>query len=160
MSHLCVKGYEQSAGCGAHSALQYGRWGERVNVCVHVAFLCVFSVPHEVKARRGWVMSYSLRETDGDAGVYISTVCVSVFVNPCALDMPAVFHEYRRHLFTSYCTACDKEHIQQSLTFWNDSQFVLTHIQCRIVSRWQFLLSVQSDASKMLHLLNFCLPVE
>lgn len=35
-------------------------------------------------------MSYSLRETDGDAGVYISTVCVSVFVNPCAFD---VFHE-------------------------------------------------------------------
>lgn len=38
-------------------------------------------------------MSYSLRETDGDAGVYISTVCVSAFVNPCGLDMPTVFHE-------------------------------------------------------------------
>lgn len=38
-------------------------------------------------------MSYSLRETDGDAGVYISTVCVSVFVNPCGHDMPTVFHE-------------------------------------------------------------------
>ncbi len=42
-------------------------------------------------------MSYSLRETDGDAGVYISTVCVSVFVNPCGLDMPTVFHECMQH---------------------------------------------------------------
>lgn len=42
-------------------------------------------------------MSYSLRETDGDAGVYISTVCVSAFVSPRALDMPPVFHERLQH---------------------------------------------------------------
>lgn len=79
--------------------VRYSRWAECVcvSVHVHIAFWCVFSVPYEVRARRGWVMSYSLRETDGDAGVYISTVCVSAFVSPRALDMPPVFHERLQH---------------------------------------------------------------
>lgn len=45
MAHLCVKGYEQSANCGAHSTLQYGIWGECVYVCAHMVF-CVYSVSH------------------------------------------------------------------------------------------------------------------
>lgn len=73
---------------------QYDRWGE----CVCTASLCVFSVPHDAKASRGWVTSYSLSETDGDAGVYISAVCVSVFANPFDHDIPTVFPE---------CLQCD-----------------------------------------------------
>lgn len=103
-----------------------------VSVCTCVrtwSFVCI-QCPIRGKARRGWVMSYSLRETDGDTGVCISTVCVSVFVNPCAHDMPfswvSVVWCMFITFFTSYCTVCDKSRVLQYemipnylvLSFW------------------------------------------
>ena len=68
-------------------------------------------------------MSYSLRKTDGDAGVYISTVCVSVFVNPCAFDMPTVYLRHVNHLSMSYWTPCvEKVQLVEPYSAFHESQ--------------------------------------
>lgn len=99
------------AGCGTQATLQSRWWATcacvRVCVCIHpflYVCVCVFIVPDEVKARRGWVTSYSLKQTDGDSGVCFSTVGASVLTNTCALQISWAFHK-RLQLGALYSTS-------------------------------------------------------
>lgn len=135
-------------------AVRYSRWAECacVSARVRIAFWCVFSVPYEVRARRGWVMSYSLRETDGDAGVYISTVCVWVRLSArvpstCLqyfMSVCSMVHVY--HLSPSDCTACVEKHIPHFKSLEGTRRLTRTS-QFGIVPWWQLLFLVQPDAS-------------
>lgn len=81
MSHLCVKGYEQSASCGTHSRLQYSRCGMCVSLCTQPIYVCLVS---NMRWNPQWAESCLIwfleRQMETQVWIHPQYVCVCVCV--------------------------------------------------------------------------------